>query len=226
MAERILFVEDDRELGEQVTQRLRAAGFDVTWWTEGRRLSPTDTAGLSLVILDLMLPGTYGMEILADLRKSSEVPVLVLSARNDSHDKVRALKLGADDYMTKPFNPRELTARVKAILRRQERAQAPASGPTLTVGDVVVDVPGRTVRVSGQPVALRVKEFDVLLALIQHRDTVLSRDRLLDLAWGVEFFTQTRTVDVHVAQVRKALAGSRSVRIETVTGIGYKLTAG
>ncbi len=103
MEERILLVEDDRELGAQVSQRLRAAGFAVTWWTEGRQLTPSDTAGLALVVLDLMLPGVYGMQLLAELREHSEVPVLVLSARNDTQDKVRALKLGADDYMTKPF---------------------------------------------------------------------------------------------------------------------------
>ncbi len=225
--ERLLLIDDEAHILELARLYLERDGFQI-------RTAGTGPAGLAaalaeppdLVVLDVMLPGLDGFEVCRRLRARSDVPIIMLTARDDDLDKILGLELGADDYMTKPFNPRELTARVKAILRRQERAQAPvAASGALTVGDVVIDPAGRTVRVAGQPAALRVKEFDVLFVLAQHRDTVLSRDQLLDLAWGVEFFTQTRTVDVHVAQVRKALAASRAVRIETVTGIGYKLTA-
>ncbi len=225
--EHLLLIDDEAHILELARLYLERDGFQIA-------TASTGPAGLEaalaqppdLVVLDVMLPGLDGFEVCRRLRAHSDVPIIMLTARDDDLDKILGLELGADDYLTKPFNPRELTARVKAILRRQERAHPatqPASG-ALTVGDVVIDSAGRTVRVGGRPVTLRVKEFDVLLALAQHRDTVLSRDQLLDLAWGIEFFTQTRTVDVHVAQVRKALAGSSSVRIETVTGIGYKLT--
>jgi DNA-binding response OmpR family regulator len=225
--ENILLIDDEAHILELARLYLERDGFLVTTAATGPDGLELALKGApALVVLDVMLPGLDGFEVCRRLRAHSDVPVIMLTARDDDLDKILGLELGADDYMTKPFNPRELTARVKAILRRQERAQAPANVATLALGDVVIDLPGRTVRVAGQNVALRVKEFDVLLALTQHRDTVLSRDQLLDLAWGVEFFTQTRTVDVHVAQVRKALAASRSVRIETVTGIGYKLTAG
>ena len=118
MSERVLLIEDDQELGAQIVERLRRAGYEPTWWTQGRRITPDAPPDVALVILDLLLPGTYGMEILKDLRACSEVPVLVLSARNDTNDKIRALKLGADDYMTKPFWPEELLERVRARIRR------------------------------------------------------------------------------------------------------------
>ena len=225
--ERLLLIDDEAHILELARLYLERDGFQI-------RTAGTGPAGLEaalaeppdLVVLDVMLPGLDGFEVCRRLRARSDVPIIMLTARDDDLDKILGLELGADDYMTKPFNPRELTARVKAILRRQERAQTPAAASgALTIGDVVIDPAGRTVRVAGQLATLRVKEFDVLLVLAQHRDTVLSRDQLLDLAWGVEFFTQTRTVDVHVAQVRKALTASRAVRIETITGIGYKLTA-
>ncbi len=225
--ERILLIDDEAHILELARLYLERDGFQTLTAATGPAGLETALAETpDLVVLDVMMPGLDGFEVCRRLRARSDVPIIMLTARDDDLDKILGLELGADDYMTKPFNPRELTARVKAILRRQERAQTPAQPPSaaLTLGDLVIDTAGRTVRVAGQPVALRVKEFDVLLALAQHRDTVLSRDQLLDLAWGVEFFTQTRTVDVHVAQVRKALAASRLVRIETVTGIGYKLT--
>mgnify|MGYP000955667377 CR=1 FL=1 len=223
--ERILLVDDEAHIVELARLYLERDGFATLAAATGPEgLAAANNQHPDLVVLDVMLPGLDGFEVCRRLRARSNVPIIMLTARDDDLDKILGLELGADDYLTKPFNPRELTARVKAILRRQERAQT-APQTVVTIGDVTIDSAGRSVRVSGQPVALRVKEFDVLLALAQHRDTVLSRDRLLDLAWGVEFFTQTRTVDVHVAQVRKALSTSRSVRIETITGIGYKLTA-
>jgi len=217
MGDRILFLEDDRELGEQVSQRLRAAGFEVTWWTEGRRLSPTDTAGLALVILDLMLPGTYGMEILADLRKTSEVPVLVLSARNDTTHKVRALKLGADDYMTKPFWPEELIERVKARVRRPTMQKSDA----LDVGPLHIDLVKREVAVGGQAVDLTPVEYGFLVALARRPGMAITRAWLVDNVLDPDREGSERTLDVHASRLRKKLG--QPGLIETVWGIGYRL---
>ena len=219
MAERILFVEDDRELGEQVAQRLRAAGFEVAWWTEGRRLTPADTAGLSLVILDLMLPGTYGMEILAALRKTSDVPVLVLSARNDSHDKVRALKLGADDYMTKPFWPDELLERVRARIRRPTMQRT----DVLEVGPVHIDLQRREVSVGGQAVELTPVEYGFLVALARRPGMAITRAWLVDNVLDPDREGSERTLDVHASRLRKKLG--QAGLIETVWGIGYRLAS-
>jgi DNA-binding response OmpR family regulator len=219
MGERILFLEDDRELGEQVSQRLRAAGYDVVWWTEGRRLSPAEAAGVALVILDLMLPGTYGMEILADLRKSSEVPVLVLSARNDSSDKVRALKLGADDYMTKPFWPEELIERVRARIRRPTMQRT----DVIDAGPVHIDLQRREVTIAGQPVELTPVEYGFLVALARRPGMAITRSWLVDNVLDPDREGSERTLDVHASRLRKKLG--QAGLIETVWGIGYRLAS-
>jgi DNA-binding response OmpR family regulator len=176
----------------------------------------------ALVVLDVMLPGLDGFEVCRRLRaEGNPVPVIMLTARDDDVDKIVGLEIGADDYLTKPFNPRELVARVKAILRRMERSAA-STQDVLTLGDLRIDPAAREVFVAGQPVTLRTKEFDLLYTLAQHRGQVLTREQILEKAWGFSYFGQTRTVDVHVAQLRKKLANSRA-RIETVTGVGYKL---
>ena len=219
MAERILLLEDDRELGGQVVSRLRGAGYEVSWWTEGRHLEPGDLGGLALVILDLMLPGTYGMDILAELRRSSEVPVLVLSARNDSTDKVRALKLGADDYMTKPFWPEELLERVRARLRRPTMQRT----DVLDAGPIHIDLQRREVTVAGQPVELTPVEYGFLVALARRPGMAITRAWLVDNVLDPDREGSERTLDVHASRLRKKLG--QAGLIETVWGIGYRLAS-
>jgi DNA-binding response OmpR family regulator len=179
----------------------------------------------ALMVLDLMLPGLDGYEVCRRLRASSDVPILMLTARDEDIDKIVGLEMGADDYMTKPFNPRELVARVKAILRRSERADKPDRAEPLHLGDVTIDPARREVVVHGTRLTPRTKEFDLLLTLAEHRGLALTREQLLDLVWGFDYVGQTRTIDVHVAHLRKLLSGSQ-VSIETMTGVGYKLVIG
>jgi DNA-binding response OmpR family regulator len=220
MAERVLLIEDDAELGGQVVDRLRRAGYEVTWWREGVHVDPTAVPDVALVILDLMLPGTYGMDILKDLRASSEVPVLVLSARNDTADKVRALKLGADDYMTKPFWPDELLERVKARLRRPVLQRDDA----LEVGPLRIDLARREVKVDGKPVELTRVELDFLAALAKRPGVAITRAWLVEHVLDPDRDGNERTLDVHVSRLRKKLGPGTYV--ETVWGIGYRLAAG
>jgi DNA-binding response OmpR family regulator len=178
----------------------------------------------NLIVLDLMLPGLDGYEVCRTLRSESDVPIIMLTARDEDVDKIVGLELGADDYLTKPFNPRELVARAKAILRRTRPATAEPMAP-IRVGDLRID-PGRhEVTVAGEAIELRAKEFDLLQTLAANHGYVFTREKLLDQVWGYDFFGQTRTVDVHVVQLRKHLAPSKAVRIETITGVGYKLVA-
>ena len=178
----------------------------------------------ALVVLDVMLPKLDGFEVCRRLRASkNDVAVLMLTARDEDIDKILGLELGADDYLTKPFNPRELVARVKAILRRGEKNPSDEIKP-LHIGDLTIDPARREVRVSDRTLDLRTQEFDLLHALAVHRGLVLSREQILQKAWGFDFYGQTRTVDVHVAHLRKKIEDS-VVKIETVTGVGYKLVA-
>nr|WP_276572728.1 response regulator transcription factor [Nannocystis pusilla] len=217
VGERVLVIEDDRELGRQIVLHLRRAGYEPTWWTEGRAIAAEEAAGLALVILDLMLPGTHGLDILRELRARADVPVLVLSARADTMDKVGALKLGADDYMTKPFWPEELVERVRARLRRPALQRS----DTLTVGPLTIDRAGRTVQVRGRAVELTRVEFDFLVALARRPGAAVTRSWLAEQALGPEREGSERTLDVHASRLRKKLAPEEC--IETVWGIGYRL---
>jgi two-component system alkaline phosphatase synthesis response regulator PhoP len=220
--ERILVVDDEANIIDLARLYLERDGFQVEAAGDGAEaIDKIDSLNPDLVILDIMLPEIDGFEVCRQVRVDSDVPIIMLTARDEDIDKIVGLELGADDYMTKPFNPRELAARVKAILRRAERTPQADVRP-LTIGDVVVDPARREVTVSGEPVKLRAKEFDLLLTFAEHKSIVLSREQLLNLVWGFDFYGQTRTVDVHVAHLRKRLAKSK-IRIETVTGIGYKL---
>jgi len=183
----------------------------------------------ALVVLDVMLPKLDGFEVCRRLRAmQNSIAILILTARDEDIDKILGLELGADDYLTKPFNPRELVARVKAILRRGERSLKADDTVPIYLGDLTIDAARREVKLSGnqhgstRDLDLRTQEFDLLLTLAEHRGLVLSREQILQKAWGFDFYGQTRTVDVHVAHLRKKLEQS-SVKIETVTGVGYKL---
>ena len=223
--ERILVVDDESHIVELVRLYLERDGFRVESASDGAQgLRLALELRPALIILDLMLPEVDGLEVCRRVRADSDVPIVMLTARDEDVDKIVGLELGADDYLTKPFNPRELLARVKAILRRTEAAPR-AEGKPLHVGDVTVDPARREVTVAGQPVPLRAKEFDLLQAFAEHKGLVLTREQLLSRVWGYDFYGETRTVDVHVAHLRKRLAGSAGVRIETVTGVGYKLVA-
>ncbi len=220
--ELVLLVDDEPSITALARMYLERDGFRVAEVRDGEAaLAAINRLKPALIVLDVMLPGQDGFAICRTLRaQGDDTPVIMLTARDDDIDKILGLELGADDYLTKPFNPRELTARVKAILRRVVRSAAPAA--RLHLGDLTIDQAAREVFVGTEAVPLRTREFDLLLVLAQHRGQVLSRAQLLQKAWGFDYLGQTRTVDVHVAQLRKKLAASQ-VRIETVTGVGYKL---
>jgi two-component system alkaline phosphatase synthesis response regulator PhoP/two-component system response regulator ResD len=221
--EPILIVDDEAHIVDLVRLYLKREGFRVDSASDGAQgLRLIEQIRPALIVLDLMLPEVDGLEVCRRVRAGSDVPIVMLTARDEDVDKIVGLELGADDYLTKPFNPRELVARIKAILRRSERPARGEQAP-LHLGDVTVDPARREVTVAGQPVTLRAKEFDLLVAFAEHRGLVLSREQLLSRVWGYDFYGETRTVDVHVAHLRKRLAASQAVRIETVTGIGYKL---
>jgi two-component system alkaline phosphatase synthesis response regulator PhoP len=224
--ETILVGDDEAHSVELAALYLEREGFRVQPADDGEKaLEMIARQPPALLVLDLMLPGVDGWEVCRRVRAGSaapDLPIIMLTARDDDVDKIVGLELGADDYVTKPFNPRELVARVKAILRRTQRAARPQA--PIHVGDLTIDPARHEVTITGQPVELRPKEFDLLLTLAEHRGIVLSRDQLLNLVWGYDFYGETRTVDVHIANLRKKLT-SPSLEIETVLGIGYKLVA-
>jgi DNA-binding response OmpR family regulator len=217
----ILVVDDEEPIRQLASLYLEKEGFQVACAADGpEAIELAHRQRPALVVLDVMLPTIDGFEVCRRLRQDSEVPILMLTARNEDVDKIVGLELGADDYLTKPFNPREMVARVKAILRRYESGQR--AGPTLRLGPLTVDKQRREARAGDRELALRTKEFDLLVALLENAGIVLSREQLLDLVWGYDFYGETRTVDVHVQHLRQKLAGS-GVGIQTVRGVGYKL---
>lgn len=224
-AKLILVVDDEPNIVDLTTLYLEREGYRVIAAGDGlTALELVEKRRPALIVLDIMLPEMDGFEVCRRVRTESDVPILMLTARDDDIDKIVGLELGADDYLTKPFNPRELVARVKAILRRLEREPDQQEDP-LQIGDISIDPARREVLIGGQPAELRAKEFDLLATLARNQGIVLSREQLLNLVWGYDFYGESRTVDVHVAHLRKHLAGSKKVSIETVTGVGYKLVA-
>ena len=221
--ELILLVDDEPSIIELSRMYLERENYRIESVRDGQAaLDAVERFHPALVVLDVMLPKLDGFEVLRQLRASqTDISILMLTARDEDIDKILGLEMGADDYLTKPFNPRELVARVKAILRRGEKKDSAETRP-IQVGDLSIDPARREARVSSRTLDLRTQEFDLLLAFAEHRGLVLSREQILQKAWGFDFYGQTRTVDVHVAHLRKKMEGS-SVSIETVTGVGYKL---
>ena len=214
----LLLVEDEESIGSLVRAYLEQSGYRVAWVRSGEdALQSLETVRPRLVILDIGLPGADGFDVCRGIRARSDVPVLMLTARDEEADRVAGLEVGADDYVSKPFSPRELAARVKAVLRRTGPA---ARAEVLEIGDVALDPQAREVRVAGELVELTGKEFDLLAYLLDNAGIVVSRDQLLDRVWGMTYAGGTRTVDVHVAQLRRKLGRPASIR--TVRGSGYK----
>jgi two-component system, OmpR family, alkaline phosphatase synthesis response regulator PhoP len=224
-SELILLVDDEPSIIQLARMYLERENFRVASAGDGeaaleavKRLNP------QLCVLDVMLPRLDGLEVCRRLRaEKNPLAIIMLTARDEDIDKIIGLELGADDYLTKPFNPRELVARIKAILRRAGRAAQPEATP-ISLADLTVDPIRREAYLAGQPLDLRTQEFELLFTLISQPGRVFTREQLLQQAWGFDFYGQTRTVDVHVAHLRKKISGS-STTIETVTGIGYKLVA-
>jgi len=218
----VLLVEDEVSMGTLVQEYLRHDEYSVVWARSGAEaLSELERRATALVILDIGLPDMDGFDVCREIKARTTIPIIMLTARTDEADRVAGLELGADDYVTKPFSPRELMARVKVVLRR--------SGPTagrsmLSLSGVEVDCEAREVTVDGSCVELTAKEFDLLTHLMAHRGVVFTRDQLLDSLWGMDYPGGTRTVDVHVAQVRRKL--ERPELIQTVYGVGYKAIRG
>lgn len=224
VSETILLVDDEANIVQLARLYLERDGFQVQSVTDGlQALDAVRKFNPALMVLDVMLPGLDGFEVCKRLRaEHSAVAIIMLTARDEDLDKILGLELGADDYMTKPFNPRELVARVKAILRRNERSLTGDQEADIHLGDLIISPTQREVTCKGQRIELRTQEFEVLLVLAKSPGRVFSREQLLNLAWGFEFFGQTRTVDVHIAQIRRKLIAS-CAHIETLTGVGYKL---
>lgn len=214
----VLVIEDDEALGQQLLQHLRGTRLPVRWLRSGRVLAPSDLALAALVVLDLMLPGVYGLDVLKQLRSISDVPVLVLSARNETVDKVRALKLGADDYLTKPFWPEEFVERVRARLRRPVLVECSKG---IQVGDLSMQPATRVATLAGHELPLTPIEFTLLLTLAERNGAPVTRRVLLERALESEHEGGERALDAHISRLRKKLGGRRLV--ETVWGIGYRL---
>ena len=225
MTDRILIVEDDEGIRETLKYHLTTAGYAVTEAYDGAiGLRLARTTRPDLVLLDLMLPGMSGMEFCRALRRSSRVPIIMVTARDSEVDKIVGLELGADDYITKPFSVREVLARVNAVIRRSRAEVAERAVPERDqIGNFLIDRPARRVLVDGKDVKLTAREFDLLSFLVAHSGRVQSRDVILQQVWGVDFMGDRKTVDVHVRWLREKFAGRVPLEIVTVRGSGYRL---
>ncbi len=220
---RILIADDEPHIRELVRMYLSKEGYEIESAVDGQdAVEKAQSSNPDLIVLDLMMPRLDGFEVTRIIRERSDVPILMLTVRKEDAIKVTGLELGADDYLTKPFNPKELVARVKAILRRADGLRR--SGIEVRVGKLHLNRQRREATLDGEPLKLRTKEFDLLFTLAQNAGAALSREQLLSLVWGYTFAGETRTVDVHINHLRQRLQ-DRGVQIETLRGVGYKLTA-
>ena len=226
---RVLVVEDEESFSDALSYMLRREGFDAVVAATGpEALAEFDRSGADIVLLDLMLPGLPGTEVCRALRTRSNVPIIMLTAKDGEIDKVVGLELGADDYVTKPYSARELVARIRAVLRRRgDAAEAPSADGVLEAGRVRMDVERHVVAVDGEPVPLPLKEFDLLEYLLRNAGRVLTRGQLIDRVWGADYVGDTKTLDVHVKRLRAKLEPdpANPTYLLTVRGLGYKLEA-
>jgi len=224
---RILIVEDEPSLSEPLAFLLEREGYETSLAEDGpAALAEFDRAGADLVLLDLMLPGLPGTEVCRELRTRSNVPIIMLTAKDSEVDIVVGLELGADDYVTKPYSTRELLARIRAVLRRRVETEDDDEA-VLEAGSVRMDVERHTVTVDGSPVAMPLKEFELLELLLRNAGRVLTRGQLIDRVWGVDYFGDTKTLDVHIKRIRSKIEKSPSepVMLVTVRGLGYRFEA-
>ncbi len=223
---RVLVVEDEPNLVESISYALELEGYDVVTAATGRDgIEQARIANPSVILLDVMLPESSGLDVCRQIRSTSDVPIIMLTARDSEADTVAGLELGADDYVTKPFSMRELMARVRAQIRRSTRTGTfGASNEILRGASVELDVDAHQVRVEGRTIELRPKEFDLLEALMRRKNRLASRDALIDDVWGPSYFGDTKTLDVHIKRIRQKLEAdpSRPRRVVTVRGLGYK----
>lgn len=222
---RVLVVEDEESFSDALSYMLRKEGFEVSVAATGTdALTEFDRTGADIVLLDLMLPEMSGTEVCRQLRQRSAVPIIMVTARDSEIDKVVGLEIGADDYVTKPYSPRELVARIRAVLRRQSPEVADAGAPTLAAGPVRMDIERHVVTVDGGAVQLPLKEFELLELLLRNAGRVLTRGQLIDRVWGADYVGDTKTLDVHVKRLRSKIEPEPSAPrfIVTVRGLGYK----
>ncbi|MEV4412688.1 response regulator transcription factor [Catellatospora sp. NPDC049609] len=222
---RVLVVEDEESFSDALSYMLRKEGFEVSVAATGTAaLTEFDRTGADIVLLDLMLPEMSGTEVCRQLRQRSHVPIIMVTARDSEIDKVVGLEIGADDYVTKPYSPRELVARIRAVLRRQSTDVVEVAGGTLAAGPVRMDVERHVVTVDGAPVQLPLKEFELLELLLRNAGRVLTRGQLIDRVWGADYVGDTKTLDVHVKRLRSKIEPEPSTPryLVTVRGLGYK----
>lgn len=226
MAKKILVIDDEPMILDSVSYSLKQEGYEVVTAKDGESgLKAATSEEVDLILLDLMLPGLDGLEICRTIRKTSEIPIIMLTAKEGEIDRILGLELGADDYVTKPFSMRELLARIKTVLKRINTGGIPLDQPkTIVCGELIVDLLGHEVTLRGEPVNFSSKEYDLLRILASHPGQVLSREQLLNLVWGDDFYGDNRTVDVHIRWLREKIEDDpgNPKYIQTVRGVGYK----
>lgn len=221
---KILIVDDEKHIAELISLYLTKEGFETREVYDGRKaMDEFYSFKPELVLLDLMLPGVDGYQICTTIRKNSDVPIIMLTARSDTFDKVLGLEMGADDYIVKPFEPKEMVARVKAVLRRYEKSETKEDGKTVSFDNLKISLNDYTVIYHGESLSFPPKELELLYFLAENKNQVFTREQLLDKIWGYEYVGDSRTVDVHIKRIREKLnKGDESWSIKTVHGVGYK----